>query len=280
MQSEIVPYLWFNQNAKAAATYYSTVFNNSEILSEQNNLVHFKIDGKRFIGCNGGPKHTINSAVSFFVYCGSNTEIERLYTVLSTGGSVIMPLGTYPWCKKYAWVKDQFGVSWQLDIDAINATQNIVPSLLFTENNFTKLKEASAFYRSLFPKSISLMESPYGNTTPNVPEDTLAFTQFKLNTNIFNIISSNLEYNFSLNKGISFVIYCDTQAEIDHLWNAFTTHGGKAQQSGWITDHYGVSWQIIPTVLNQLLADSKRAPKITEALLKMTNIDITTLQEV
>ncbi|MDW5287660.1 VOC family protein [Formosa sp. PL04] len=277
MQNEIVPCLWFNQEAQSAATYYCSIFNDSEILSENEMVVNFKINGKLFMGLNGGPAFTINESTSFFVYCGSDTEIERLHKALSCDGSVLMPLGEYPWCKKFAWVKDKFGVSWQLDVDPINSNQTIVPALLFTEEKFDKLKEASVFYQSVFPNSMSLLDMPYGKGAPEVPEDTVLFTQFKLNTNIFNLMSSNIKHEFDFNEGVSFVVYCETQNEIDTLWEQFTTNGGQESQCGWLKDKYGVSWQIVPTVLEQLLSDPERAPKIVEAFLKMTKFDIQTL---
>ncbi|CDF78382.1 3-demethylubiquinone-9 3-methyltransferase [Formosa agariphila KMM 3901] len=277
MQTEIVPCLWFNTNAKAAATFYCSVFNDSEICSENDMLLHFKINGKRFTALNGGPEFTINEATSFFVYCGCNAEIERIYTALVEGGTILMPLQEYPWCKKYAWVKDKFGVSWQLDIDPINAPQTIVPSLLFTEDKYDKLDEASTFYQSLFPKSMALLKMPYGNSTPNVKADTTRFTQFKLNTNIFNIMSSPIPHEFNLNEGVSFTMYCDSQEEINTLWEQLTSDGGQESQCGWVKDKYGVSWQIVPTVLESLLSDANRAPKVMEAFLKMKKLDIETL---
>ena len=279
MRTEIVPCLWFNNNAKAAATFYCSIFKDPEIVSENDRQVNFKINGKSFVGLNGGPHFKINEATSFFVYCGCHSEIERMFTELSHGGSILMPLQAYPWSKKYAWVKDKFGVSWQLDVDPINSTQTIVPALLFTEEKFDKLQEASIFYQSIFPNSMALMNMPYGKVATEVPEDTLLFTQFKLNTNIFNLISSNVKHEFALNEGISFIVYCDTQHEIDTLWEQLTTDGGKENQCGWLKDKYGVSWQILPIILESLVSDPVRAPKVEEAFLKMKKIDIALLMK-
>ncbi|WP_066220914.1 VOC family protein [Formosa haliotis] len=277
MQTEIYPCLWFNTEAKAAANFYCTVFNDSEILSENDMLVNFKINGKRFMGLNGGPKFKINESISFFVYCGSDAEIERLYKQLTVDGSILMPLGAYPWNQKYAWVKDKFGVSWQLDVDPINSTQTIVPALLFTGTKFAKLEEASSFYQSVFPNSMPLMSAPYESQSPEIPEDTTLFTQFKLNGNIFNAMSSPEKHNFDFNEALSFVVSCDTQEEIDFLWDSLTTQGGEESQCGWLKDQYGVSWQIVPTILESLMQDPERAPKVMEAFLKMKKFNIETL---
>lgn len=277
MQAKIHPCLWFNDNAKAAVNYYSSVFKNVEILTENNTVIQFTINSTPFTALNGGPTFSINESISFFVYCGSDTEIDRLYTALSQVGTVLMPLGEYPWCKKYAWVKDKFGVSWQLDVDPINSTQTIVPTLLFTNDKFDKVKQASTLYQSVFPESMNLMSATYGKQAQNFPEDTLLFTQFKLNNTIFNALSSPEPHAFDFNEGISFVVQCDTQNEIDKLWNALTQDGGQESQCGWLKDKFGVSWQIIPSILSSLLSDPERAERVTQAFLKMKKMDIETL---
>ena len=86
----------------------------TEIVSESDKHVNFKINGKSFVRLNNGPHFKINEATSFFVYCGCHLEIERMFTELSHEGSILMPLQAYPWSKKYAWVKDKYGVSWQI----------------------------------------------------------------------------------------------------------------------------------------------------------------------
>src|SRR5690606_30766014 len=127
------PCLWFENNAKEAAEFYISVFDNSKITSENPLVVEFELNGVRFMGLNGGDQFTPNSAISYFVYCGGNHNvIEDLFQKLSEGGIVLFSLDKYDWSERYAWVQDKFGVNWQLDIDAVNHTQKIVPALLFT----------------------------------------------------------------------------------------------------------------------------------------------------
>ena len=92
MKNQLYPCLWFDGKAKEAATYYSAVFENSKIISENPVVVMFELDGILFMGLNGGPQFKINPSISFFVYCESEAEVEKKWKQLSAGGSVLMAL--------------------------------------------------------------------------------------------------------------------------------------------------------------------------------------------
>lgn len=104
MKNEIYPCLWFNGQAEAAATFYCSVFPNSSIKSNSPMVVMFNLNGKPFMGLNGGPLFTFNEAVSFVVTCETQEEIDHYWNKLTEGGEESM-------C---GWLKDQFGVSWQI----------------------------------------------------------------------------------------------------------------------------------------------------------------------
>ena len=102
---KITPYLWFNNQAKEAAEFYCSIFDNSKVTSNGGIIVEFELDGTNFIALNGGPQFKFNEAVSFYVLCDDQEEIERLWhTLTSNGGSE----GNCSWCK------DKYGVSWQI----------------------------------------------------------------------------------------------------------------------------------------------------------------------
>ncbi len=173
---KITPNLWFDKNAEEAVNFYTSLFPNSKINStsrfgkegfEHHGMpegtvmtMGFEIERQKFVALNGGPIFKFNESVSFFIYCESLERIEFLYKKLSEGGSINMPLDKYDWSEKYAWVKDKFGVSWQLDIDKINSPQKIVPALLFVNDKFTQVKEAVKHYNSIFPDSKIILEVP------------------------------------------------------------------------------------------------------------------------
>lgn len=270
----IYPCIWFDNNALEATTFYADTFKQVKIVTQNPMVVIFEINGVQFMGLNGGNMFQPNPAISYFVYCENDTEsIETLYHKLKDGGKVLMPLDTYDWSKKYAWVEDKFGVSWQLDIDAINHSQKIVPALLFTNKKAGKVKEALSYYASVFNDSSILMEMPH----PANPTE-LLFAQFKLNHYLFNAMSGGNEtHAFDFSEGNSFVIECDTQKELDHYWTTFA-RDGKESNCGWVQDAYGVWWQIIPSMLMGLMSNPETAKKVGDALMKMKKIDISTLK--
>jgi predicted 3-demethylubiquinone-9 3-methyltransferase (glyoxalase superfamily) len=272
MENTLYPCLWFDGNAKQAAEFYCSVFEQAKILQETPMVTTFEIRGTKFMGLNGGPMYKINSSISFFVYCGSEQEIDRLYKIFTEGGSVLMPLGAYNWSKKYAWVIDKFGVNWQLDIDDIRSEQKIVPTLLFANQKNESVKSALTHYQSVFSNSKILLEAPYGADS-QLPAGTLLFAQMKLSDFILNAMSSTLPHDFDFTPGVSFVIECEDQQQIDYYWEKLGKDG-RYSMCGWLEDKFGVSWQVVPSILSQLMADPERSPRVIQAFLKMQKFEI------
>jgi predicted 3-demethylubiquinone-9 3-methyltransferase (glyoxalase superfamily) len=272
MSSNITPCLWFESSAEEAAKFYCETFQNSFIIDSSNVSVNFSLNNREYIAMNGSPGIKINNTTSFSVYCGSDQEIQRLYDVLLDGGEIMMPLGPYPWARKYAWVQDKFGVSWQLDVDPINNPQNIVPSVMFVNKHATKLKEAITFYHEIFPKPHLLFQMAYPPEM-QMPVGSLRFAQHKLNGYIFNFMSSHEKHEWEVNEGVSFIISCQDQDEIDHYWNSLIAQGGKPRKFGWLKDKYGITWQVLPINLGDLL----KIEGNLEKLIKMDKIRLSEL---
>lgn len=281
----ITPCIWYDSEAEEAVKFYSSLFDNSKVNRiirygkegfEYHHkpegsvmTVEFELNGQSFLALNGGPDFKLNESISFFVYCESEERINFLYEKLCEGGSINMPLDKYDWSPKYAWVKDKFGVSWQLDIEAINSPQKIVPSLMFVNEKYALVKEAMNHYTSIFPDSKILMEYP--------AEDYLLFAQIKLNGYLLNLMSGGkMTHNFDFNDAMSLIINCETQDEIDYYWNKLT-EGGQEVQCGWLKDKFGVSWQVVPKILNELISDPKKSNKTMNAIFQMVKLDINTL---
>ena len=288
-KNKITPHLWFDKEAKEAAEYYASIFQNSEVTnittisgtpSGEVDIVSFKLWGVEFTAISAGPMFKINPSISFFVYCSSDSEIERLYNKLSENGSVLMPLDKYPWSNKYAWVQDKFGVSWQLDIDSIHSDQKIVPAILFANEKAAQVKNAVDFYCSIFQKSKILMESPWDESA-GMPKGSLLFAQFKLNGYIFNAMSGGaMKHEFDFNEAVSFMIYCKDQKEIDNYW-AKLTAGGQEQPCGWVKDMFGVSWQVVPVEMDEMMRtkNKEQLTRVTEVMLKMGKFDLDLLRK-
>ncbi|NND31354.1 MAG: VOC family protein [Saprospiraceae bacterium] len=278
MSKIIYPCLWLDDQARPAADFYCSLFADSHITKESSVVVEFELTGFKIIGLNGGPNFSINPSISLFVSCADDAEINRLSESLGEGGSFMMPLDKYPWSEKYAWVKDKFGMTWQLMREEVpKGRSKIIPSLLFSNKQYGKATEALKLYTSLLPNSQLHHMEFYGENEVQ-QEGNLKFGHFTLNGQLFAAMDGPGDDKLAFNEGVSFVVECNNQEEIDHYWNSLTANGGEESMCGWLKDKFGVSWQIIPTVLGKLMSDPKRGPDVMNALLKMRKLDIAKLE--
>jgi predicted 3-demethylubiquinone-9 3-methyltransferase (glyoxalase superfamily) len=277
MKKAIYPCLWFDGKAREAAEFYCSVFNDTVIKSDNQLVVMVEASGQRFMLLNGGPEFTLNPSVSFYVLCETEDELDAYWKKLIDGGTPFMPLGKYDWSKKYGWVQDRFGISWQLTLGQTeDVGQKFTASLMFTEKHCGKAEEAVNFYTSVFEDSGILGIYKYSKDDKDV-EGSVKHSQFKLRNKVFMAMDSSSMHHFTFNEAISFVVECETQKEIDFFWNKLT-EGGEESQCGWLKDKYGVSWQIIPTILNKLMSDPAKSQKVINAFLKMKKFDIEKLK--
>lgn len=151
--------------------------------------------------------------------------------------------------------------------------QKIAPCLWFNG----QAEQAANHYVSIFKNSSIGDISRYGPEGPG-PEGSVLVVTFQLDGVDFMALNAGPEFTFS--PAISFYVNCETQAEVDELWNKLTA-GGEEQPCGWLVDKFGVSWQIVPTVLGKLMSDPdpEKAGRVTKALLQMRKIDIKMLEE-
>ena len=150
--------------------------------------------------------------------------------------------------------------------------QKITPFLWFDG----KAEEALAFYTGIFKDSKILKVMRYGDAGPG-PKGSVMGATFQLLGQEFFALNGGPQYHFT--PAISFFVTCNTQAEVDELWNKLL-QGGQAQQCGWLTDRYGLSWQIVPAVLPELLQDkdAAKANRVMQAMMKMIKLDIAALE--
>jgi len=147
--------------------------------------------------------------------------------------------------------------------------QKISPFLWFDSN----AEEAANFYVSIFKDSKILKIARYGEAGPG-PAGSVMVVNFQIEGQDFIALNGGPLFKFT--EAISFVINCQTQEEVDHYWNKLTAGGGQESQCGWLKDKYGLSWQVTPTILGELLADKdqKKAQRVMQAMLQMKKIDI------
>ena len=294
---KITPNLWFDGDAEDAVNRYTSTFDDSSIgtVSRYDEAsadasgqpagsvltVDFELEGRPFVALNGGPQFEFNPAISFTVNCPTRAEVDELWADLSRDGETLMPLDSYPFSDQYGWTADEYGVSWQV-IHADDAPERtIVPSLMFVGERCGRAEEAIAFYTSVFDDAEVDDIARYGPDQGPDEEGTVMHADFTLEGQCFAAMDSALEHDFAFNESISFIVDCADQEEVDYFWEELTAGGGEEGQCGWLTDGFGVSWQIVPTVLPELLRDedAERAGRVTEAMLQMRRIDIETLEE-
>lgn len=292
-KQKIVPFLWFADNAEQAMNFYISCFKNSKAGSisrydeasakasgqaEGSVLTaSFQLNGQEFIALNGGPVFKFTPCISFFVNCETEEEIDLLWKKLSADGMVLMEFNTYPFSKKFGWVQDKFGLSWQLNLTGDQ--QKILPALMFTGTQAGKAEEAINFYTSIFKKSeiINVVHYPEGQ---GEPAGNVVHATFSLEGEEFMVMDSSIKHNFNFTPAVSFTVYCETQEEVDYFWNELTA-GGKEVECGWLEDKYGISWQIVPTIFVKLLhqPDKEKSKRVMQAMMKMKKFDIAALEE-
>lgn len=289
---KITPHLWFDKEAKEAAGFYTTVFRDSKIKdtttlhntptpSGTTDIVIIELLGLEFTLISAGPLFKFNPSVSFLVACETQNEVDALWEKLSEGGLALMELGAYPFSEKYGWVQDRYGLSWQvMFMGEREIKQIITPTLMFFGKQAGNAEEAINFYATVFcdAKVGDILRYTKGEE-PDI-EGTIKHAAFTLEGQEFAAMDSARVHNFAFNEAISFIVHCETQAEIDYYWGKLSAVP-EAEQCGWLKDKYGVSWQIVPTIMDEMLKDKdkERLARVTEAFLKMKKFDIKVLKE-
>lgn len=276
MNNSIYPSVWCNNNAREMADFYVSVFPETKITDENPVVVMLEISGQRLMLLNGGDMFRPNPSISLMYLTTSQSEVEKIYSGLLENGSAFIELGEYPFSPKYGWVEDRYGVSWQLySGEAEHIIQKLVPTLMFTGGNNGKAEEAVGFYTSVLPDSVPRGMMRYTGAEGEVAGN-IQHGEFLINDYLLMIMDSSVQQESGFTEGLSLVVECDTQSEIDRYWTALTSAGGEESMCGWLKDRYGVSWQIVPSMLPALMAAS---PRVMEELLKMKKLDIRKLTE-
>ncbi len=293
----IVPHLWYDTEAKEAAEFYTSIFPNSKITdvttildtpSGDSDVVSFELWGQKFMAISAGPLFKFNPSVSFIVNFDPSREkdagekIIKAWNQLSEDGTVLMPLDKYPFSERYGWIQDKYGLSWQLILTNPEGEERpaIVPSLLFVGDKCGKAEEAINFYLSVFKNVKQGLIARYPKGMEPDKEGTIMFTDFMLENQWFAAMDSAQEHKFSFNEAISFMVYCDTQEEIDYYWEKLSAVL-EAERCGWLKDMYGVSWQIVPSNMDEMMSRGtpEQLARVMKAILKMKKFNLAALQK-
>ena len=286
----ITTHLWFDKEANEAAALYTSIFKDSKIKNTATlhntpsgtvDLLTIELLGQEFRLINAGPLFKFTPAVSFLVACDTKEEVEALWNELAKGGSALIELGEYPFSEKYGWTQDRYGLSWQvMFMGDRKIEQKITPTLMFVGEQCGKAEEAIKFYASVFHDAKIGHILRYGKGEKPDKEGTIKHAGVSLEGESFAVMDSARAHNFTFNEAISFMVHCDTQEQIDYFWSKLSADP-TAEQCGWLKDKFGLSWQIVPTVMDEMLSDKDQSKlsRVTEAFLKMRKFDIAKLKE-
>lgn len=292
INQKIIPHLWFDKEAKEAADFYVSTFRNGSKVKDTTvirntpsgdcDFIIFDLLGLEFMAISAGPLFKFNPSISFLISCKTKEEVDELYERLSKEGKTLMALDSYPFSERYAWIQDKYGVSWQIIlITGTEIRQSIVPTLMFTNNVCGKAEEAINFYTSIFHDSKIKDIMRYSKGQEPELEGKIAHASFVLENQEFAVMESAREHGFTFNEAISLLVNCDSQEEIDYYWEKLSADP-DAEQCGWMKDKYGVSWQINPGIVREMLKDKdpQKVSRVTETFLKMKKFDIRKLKNV
>lgn len=301
---KITPHLWFDKQAKEAAEFYASLFPDSAIQSVSTirdtpsgdcDIVSFRLAGQPFMAISAGPLFKFNPSVSFILNfdpskdAAAREHLDITWQALSLGGTVLMPLDSYPFSQRYGWVQDRYGLSWQLILSNPEGEERpfLTPSLMFTGANAGRAEEAIDFYCSVFGGGPSIRPpKPRRGRTARYPkglepdhEGTLMYADFHVSDTWFAAMDSARPHDFCFNEAISLIVSCRTQEEIDYYWQQLSADP-RAERCGWLKDKFGLSWQVTPAIMSEMMAKGSPAQKarVTKAFLPMKKFDIAKLQ--
>ncbi|WP_104088793.1 VOC family protein [Arthrobacter sp. GMC3] len=291
----IVPNVWCQGNAAEVGDFYSAVLPNTAAevtmsypadnlpdfqrdFAGQPLIVDVSVSGYQIRLINAGTEFSPTPALSFILNMDplffdggedeARTRLHSIWDAFADGGEVRMALGEYPHSKLYGWVEDRFGVNWQLMLTnpAGERRAMVIPQLLFT-GPVAHAQQAIDLYTGLFPDSGTGMVVPQPGDTGG-----LMFAEFKLAGQWFSAMDGGTDHDFTFTPGLSLSSDCADQAEIDTLWEALSAVP-EAEQCGWSVDRFGVSWQIVPQKMDELV----QRPGAYQRMLTMKKIVIAEL---
>ncbi len=282
MDQRIIPAIWCDGTADEAARFYADVFREGSVVEQAPGLAAtVSIHGFGLSLINGGDQYAPNPSISCILnfdpllFGGEDQArayLDELYERLS-GGGVLMELGEYPFSARYTWVRDRFGMTWQLMLTdpAGEPRPFILPAFMFGGTNHANAEEATEAWIALFDDTRRGALRRYEEGGP-MEAGTVMFTDFTLHGTWMAAMDSGTFHDFTFTPGVSMIVSCRDQEEIDRYWAGLSAVP-EAERCGWCVDRWGVSWQVVPHNIAELMADVA----VREKILQMGKIDLTRL---
>lgn len=294
----VIANIWFNRNAEEAGQFYASIFPEASTevefryptdglpefqrsLSGEPLVVTVTVAGTKLSLINAGDEFAPNPSISFMLnfdplaFSGDEDNakhaLDELWAKLSDGGTVLMPLQGYAHSKHYGWVADRYGVNWQLMLtDAAGEPRPfLIPALMYCGAAQNMAAQAVDHYLATFDDAHLGQRVLYPAPMGPVTTDSIMFSDFVIKGQWLIAMDSAVEQPFTFSCGVSLEVLCEDQDEIDRYWNALSTVP-EAEQCGWLADFAGLSWQIVPANMGELM----RRPNAHQKLLEMKKIII------
>jgi predicted 3-demethylubiquinone-9 3-methyltransferase (glyoxalase superfamily) len=291
----IVPCIWLDDQAEAAASFYVSAFPEGRVDAlaryprsggNPSNrppgsvlTVDLTLADQRFTLLNGGPVFKPNPSVSFHVHLPDAGAVDALHGALGEGGMDLMPLGAYPWSPRFVWLQDRFGVSWQLVARADAARPTVVPALMFAGPHHGRARAAIAAYAAALPESRVLHVEDFAEGEGGEP-GTVKQAALELMGRPFVAMDGGPGHAFGFDEGVSLQVMGADQAEVDRIATALAADGGEEGPCGWVRDRFGLWWQVGTEQVGAWMASEDEAARdrVFHALLPMHRLDLAALE--
>lgn len=209
-------------------------------------------------------------------------KMKKTWRELEKDGKILMPLKAYEFSPLYGWVQDRFGFSWQLFLSDPKGEKRpfVMPSLMFTGISAGRAEEAIDFYASIFETGERGMTAKYLKGAEPNKEGTIMYADFHIFNTWMAVMDSGKKHNFTFNEAISLLIPCESQKEMDYYWDKLSAVP-EAEQCGWLKDKFGVSWQVWPTYIGEVMekGSPEQIASVMKSMMEMKKFELKRLED-
>ena len=243
-------------------------------------IVTFQLWGQSFQAINAGPLFSFNPSISFAVACDTVEDVDRIWARLAEGGTPLMPLDTYPFSERYGWTQDRYGLSWQVSLRRRSARDAAHHSDADVRRRRVRQGRGGDRLLHVGPARLERgFVQRYGPGQEPDAEGTVQYGAFQLAGQGSPPWTARGTTSSRSTRRSRCIVYCDNQDEIDRYWDALSAVP-EAEQCGWLKDRYGVSWQIVPADMDEMLqrGTKEQVARVTAAFLAMKKFDLAELE--
>ncbi|MER1953325.1 MAG: VOC family protein, partial [Aerococcus urinaeequi] len=240
----------------------------------------FTIENQAFAAFNGDSDFKMNPSFSLMISLDTAEEVDTLYAKLAKGGKDLMPLDAYPFSDRYAWVEDQFGLSWQIMLAPdVPKNHKIRVSLLFAGQYCGQAEQALKDYAAIFQMAAPGHINYYQEGEAQDARAKVNYAELNVGDQQLVFMDHGFGSDEEFSEAISFQIIAGAQSEVDYYWEKLSADE-KAEQMGWLKDSHGISWQVVPQAYLQIMetANEEQKKRVLDALFKMKKMDVARLE--